>query len=484
MAVKNPGLELQLVADSPDPSSRAEIGSDGSDNKIDMDDDSFGKSSPKGEDPKYEIKWVKYILILGKPPPLTARQWNVFGLLSLAGMMTTYDDTLKSVGLEQIQESLDISDSDVSYVIAIIRMGVLLAIFLSLAADKMGRRPLLLTTIMGFAVMSAITAAAMNVVWFTVCQFFAKMFLHTEYMLSNVSILEEFDTGTRGWAVGAISALCVIGSGLCIIIYGPVGSYSYGWRILYAIGVVPLLVLAYMRRKLPETRMFLKSKDDAAKNAVSGEDNMNQTSWQKVKSFFSPLQKLEGHHLRLANACLLLFVRGFCGFPAEFFMFKVLQEKFGYTTLEVTAITIGGGMVSIFAYVSAGKLSDWAGRRPVLSVVYATYFTFLILFYNSPGGALTVIFWILFAASMFGLDVLNSALVSEVFPTKARATASTISVIVGVVGTIVGIIVEGAIYGTTRSHWSATTYVAIPGFSCIGLVWLLPESAFENLIEE
>jgi len=54
----------------------------------DDDDDADGQ--------KYEKKWVKYLLILGNPPPLTARQWKVFGLLSLAGMMTTYDDTLKS----------------------------------------------------------------------------------------------------------------------------------------------------------------------------------------------------------------------------------------------------------------------------------------------------------------------------------------------------------------------------------------------------
>jgi len=134
----------------------------------------------------------------------------------------------RSVGIEQIQSSLDISDGNVSYVIAIIRLGVLFAILLSLAADRFGRRPMLLGTICGFALMSGVTALATDMYWFTSLQFFAKMFLHTEYLLSNVSILEEFDTGTRGWAVGAVSALCVVGSGLCIIMYGPIGTYSFG----------------------------------------------------------------------------------------------------------------------------------------------------------------------------------------------------------------------------------------------------------------
>eukprot|EP00954_Amorphochlora_amoebiformis_P017116 1317140-Amorphochlora_amoeboformis.AAC.1 len=82
---------------------------------------------------------------------------------------------------------------------------------------------------------------------------------------------------------------------------------------------------------------------------------------------------------------------------------------------------------------------------------------------------------------MFGLDVLNAALVSEIFPTLTRATATAVVVVVQVIGTVIGIVVEGAIYQKTRDHWRSTTLVSLPGFVCVGLVWLLPESAFSNL---
>eukprot|EP00954_Amorphochlora_amoebiformis_P000464 36011-Amorphochlora_amoeboformis.AAC.1 len=216
---------------------------------------------------KYEIKWIKYILILGKPPPLTARQWKVFGLLALAGMFSTYDDTLKSVAVDQIQESLDIDDGEISYVIAIIRMGVIFALILNLTADKIGRRPMV-DPVVEFLIRADTcdTLAPRDNLWVCAhdgdhsrCNECLLVYTRTvygqnvhphrvsalnkcvpepllsclmvRYLLSNISILEEFDTGDRGWAVGAISSLCVMGSALCIIMYGPLGSYEYGnWK--------------------------------------------------------------------------------------------------------------------------------------------------------------------------------------------------------------------------------------------------------------
>jgi len=64
-----------------------------------------------------------------------------------------------------------------------------------------------------------------------------------------------------------------------------------------------------------------------------------------------------------------------------------------------------------------------------------------------------------------------------------RATASSIVSILQNFGTICGLLVEAAIYEETGNHWHAITYVAIPGFICAGMVWLLPESAFTHLFE-
>lgn len=53
-----------------------------------------------------------------------------------------------------------------------------------------------------------------------------------------------------------LGALGSLGHGLAAIGFGFVAVVPFGWRGLYAAGAVPLLVLAWLRRELPETQRF------------------------------------------------------------------------------------------------------------------------------------------------------------------------------------------------------------------------------------
>eukprot|EP00466_Bigelowiella_natans_P014437 jgi/Bigna1/85294/estExt_fgenesh1_pg.C_30162 len=162
---------------------------------------------------KYEIPWLKYLLFLGIPPPLTHRQWMVFALLSLAGFFSVYDDVLRAVCIEDIQKSLRINDKDLPFAITIIRCGAIPSFLLTLMADMIGRRPLLLVTISMYTLCTAFTAISFDIYWFTISQFFGKLFLMAEFLISNVAIIEEFDAGNRGWAMGALGAMATAGGG-------------------------------------------------------------------------------------------------------------------------------------------------------------------------------------------------------------------------------------------------------------------------------
>jgi len=64
-----------------------------------------------------------------------------------------YDMYLFSLNLKQIQAELLISESDVGFLGAVVRAGIFLAVFLAIAADRFGRRLILLITVVGYTLL-------------------------------------------------------------------------------------------------------------------------------------------------------------------------------------------------------------------------------------------------------------------------------------------------------------------------------------------
>ena len=67
----------------------------------------------------------------------------------------------------------------------------------------MGRRRVLLFTILAYIVLTGATAFSPNAAMFVVSQFFARTFAVAESLLAVVVIVEEFDPDVRGWGIGA-----------------------------------------------------------------------------------------------------------------------------------------------------------------------------------------------------------------------------------------------------------------------------------------
>lgn len=99
------------------------------------------------DDRSYQPPWLVFAPFLGKPPPLTRRQWNVIGLIGFVTIFDQYDLALFSLALKQIQAELQIPEADLGYLGALVRLGALPAFFLMVIADRLGRRRVLLFTI-------------------------------------------------------------------------------------------------------------------------------------------------------------------------------------------------------------------------------------------------------------------------------------------------------------------------------------------------
>ena len=63
------------------------------------------------DEKRYRPKWLRWFV--GTVPLLTARQWRVLSLLSLAGFFSNYDTVLFGVAIQQVQDTFHVDDGSI-----------------------------------------------------------------------------------------------------------------------------------------------------------------------------------------------------------------------------------------------------------------------------------------------------------------------------------------------------------------------------------
>lgn len=258
---------------------------------------------------------MKFPHLFAVPDDVDASQKRLLLLLGAAFFIGQYDMTLLTLALPDVQATFSIAEDRLGNMIAAARVGAIPAIVLALMADRMGRRRILLATLVGLSIFATASGFAQTATQFVMFQFAARMFATLDEILAITLALEMLPAGRRGWGVGFLAAMGGLGSGLGAFLYGQVEAVPGGWRGLYVLGGAALLYVAWMRRTLPESVMFAASSDTRAGTGL-----------------LRPLREIFFSHRRSLAAVAL--IAGFFWFPASasiYFMSKYLQELHQYS---------------------------------------------------------------------------------------------------------------------------------------------------------
>lgn len=407
--------------------------------------------------------------LFGAPSELTRHQVHVLRVVGVATLFANYGVGLMGLALPQIQAGLGVAEADLGGVTAFVQLGVIPAIFLSVMADYVGRRRLLLVTIIGFSLCGGCTGLVRDAHEFVGLQLLARVFIAAEAMLAIVVIAEEFDAATRGWGIGMVSAFGALGHGLASLLFSQINVLPAGWRALFVLGILPLPLLPWFRRALSETRRFEVHRE-------------SQVAMTGLREWLTPLRNVArmypGRMLALSAALLpasLVFE------TAMMFQAKFLQQTHHYSPGNVALLYLTVGALVPAGNVAGGKLGDRFGRKRVMIVGLLLNAVAIGLFYNAPGMWVPAA-WGLMVVSATMIMVLFAALGSELFPTSYRSTASGVRAVVATLGAALGLWIEGVLYGLAGGHAAAITWMlAVAPIAPLVIAFFLPETASQEL---
>ncbi len=409
---------------------------------------------------------------LGPPYAPAAEQMKVFWLVGIAIMVNHYDIGIFGLALPRIQESLGISDGEVGMLGAYMRLGILPGLFLALFADRLGRRRLLMLTILGTATFTFLTAFAPTKEAFVALQFLARACAYTEDILCFVVVVEVMDPRLRGWAIGALGALGAAGHGLAAGVYANIDILPYDWRGLYMLGVGPMLLLAWLRRGLDETDRFKGQQDRREAEASEG--------WTAM---FKPLiSVVTAYPGRMIAICAVIIPFAFGAGAALWFVPKYLQTELGWSVGAASTMYIVGGTIAVAGNFLAGRLSDQVGRKSILIIGLIVCAGGMALFYSGINGWAIVVVWVTAQFAFFCAEVTLSALGGELFPTSYRSTASSVRAIVSSLAAVGGLLTQSYLYNLIGNFGYATAIpLALIPLSALIAWFAIPETATKTL---
>ncbi|MEQ8484147.1 MAG: MFS transporter [Pseudomonadales bacterium] len=371
--------------------------------------------------------WLPPFLLGRIPAGVEPRVLRLLGFVSFALFFEHYDTSLLGNALKYIVADLDLAEQDLGYFQMLIRLGALPAFFIIPFVDRFGRRRLFLASLIGMSVGTLLTAFSTDALQFVICQMVTRTFVLTASAVSVVIVAEELPASARGWGIGILAAVSASGHGLGAAMFGAIESLPWGWRSLYAFGVLPLLLLPMFRRGIQETARFQQHRDSRVEAG---------SWWAPLLAFVRTHPARAGGMAAVASVSSVghVVVISFTGY-------FVLQYH-GWAPYQLSIMVISAGLVGIIGNVVAGRLADRAGRRGVGFVFLAAFPAVAWGFYSGPGWSLPVL-WGLLVFTLMGANVIVRALSSELFPTSHRGTSTGVLALMETLGAAAGLLVLG-----------------------------------------
>jgi MFS family permease len=281
-------------------------------------------------------------------------------------------------------------------------------ILFGILADYYGRVRVLTWTILLFAVFTGLGALAQGYWDLLAYRTIAGLGLGGEFGIGMALVAEAWPARLRaracsyvalGWQAGVLIAALSTPLLLPVI----------GWRGMFLVGLIPGVVAFAVRWYVGEPKIFT-DRAKAARTAMPVGLLVKDAATAKVS----------------IGMFILCAVQNFGYYGLMIWLPSYLSTKFGFGLTQSalwTAVTVLGMAFGIFAF---GHFADRVGRRPALLTFQAGAFVMVLVYSQLADPTALLIGGAVMGIFVNGMLGGYGALLSELYPTEARATAENV----------------------------------------------------------
>jgi len=323
--------------------------------------------------------------------------------------MDGFDLLILGFMLSAIAAELHLTRAEAGSVVTWTLLGAVAGgIIFGILSDYYGRVRVLTWTVLLFAIFTGACAFAQGYWDLLTYRTIAGLGLGGEFGIGMTLAAETWPAAKRA-RVSSYVGLGWQGGVLLAALVTPILLPMIGWRGMFAVGILPALVAFIVRLYVGEPPIFL---EHIAKARSS-----------------NPLKLLvkDSDATKISIGMFILCsVQNFGYYGVMIWLPSYLSTRFGYTLTRSalwTSVTIVGMGIGIWIF---GYLADRFGRRPTLFLYQAGAAISVIVYSQLTGPTQLLIGGAIMGMFVNGMLGGYGALMSELYPTEARATAQNV----------------------------------------------------------
>ena len=348
------------------------------------------------------------------------------------------------------------------------------ALGLGSLADKIGRKYTILFCFSLFCVVMFLTGLTNGPILFGICRVLTGFGIGGT-MPNIVALASEYiPLRNRAWGIAALSSGMPLGS--CV---GPaIGMWLlplYGWRSVYFVGVLPILLLPLVFRFIPESPIHLIKKNQIAKlslyfhkacpTQILSADSTFEVSKVAGKAR-APFIELFREHRALTTVFfwVVYFSLFFQVYGMGVWMPKMMMNK-GFSLKSGLLLLLIYNAGAFCSTHIGGWVANHVGQKPTIVVSGLIAFIGLALLAYSNGFVILLILSLVAGAGNSAAMNVAHGYVSAYYPQAARSTAMGFAWGVGRLGAILGPVMAGVLLG-----WGTPNSTIFMIIACAGIV--------------